>query len=578
MTTTGLRVLPSPTERTIVVFRVVLAVSSLFAVWLDRTEPARYVVPTYTLHSLYVVYAIGLAFFAWNRAAPGHWPLATHLGDIAVCAVFQILSLGPSSSPFFTYFVFSLFCGALRWGWQGTLRTAALVLTLFVVMGVSMRSTIGPEAFDLARYVIRAFYLAVVAGLLMVLGRHEARLRRNMVRLARWPAATRFEGDEGLARVVGHAAQIVGAGRATVAWEAGDEPWLHLAAWSPAGITITRHGPSEFSPLVPADLADAIVLCTTSGAEQRCVFLDRGGELVPWQGPAFHPGLARRLDGIGLISAPIRLERVEGRVFFTDLTAPTAELMTMTGVVAREIGGSIEQLSLAEQLREVAASDQRLRVARDLHDGVLQSLTGIRFELQDVAAQLTGEATMKARQRLLGVERSLAIEQRELRMFINSLKPREETSTDNALLHTLDALRERVASEWKVPVTIRVGPRVAAMPSAIERAVPPMVHEAVVNALKHGAPSRIRVDVDVEQDALRIVVADDGHGFPFRGRYDHHELVQARLGPASLRDRAASFGGTLAIDSQSSGSRVEIVLPLASGVGQAVADLGQTVR
>ena len=148
-------------------------------------------------------------------------------------------------------------------------------------------------------------------------------------------------------------------------------------------------------------------------------------------------------------------------------------------------------------------------------------------------------------------------------MFINSLKPRAEVATENALLKNLDALRDRVAFEWKVPLTIRVGPRVAAVPMTIERAIPPMVHEAVVNALKHGDPSRIRVDLDVEDDLLRIIVADDGHGFPFRGRYDHQALVEARLGPTSLRERAASLGGTLMIDSQGSGSRVEIALPLA---------------
>lgn len=571
MATTALRVLPSRTERTIVVFRVVLAVSSLFAVWLDPSEPRRYVVPTYTLHSVYAVYAIGLAFFAWNRAETGRWPLVTHLGDIAVCAIFQILSLGPSSSPFFTYFVFSLFCGALRWGWRGTLRTAALVLTLFLAMGVSMRGAIGPNAFDLERYVIRAFYLAVVAGLLMFLGQHEAHLRRNIVRLARWPSATGLDGHDGLSRVIDHAAQIIGASRALIAWEVGDEPWVHLATWSPAGLSVTRHGPGEFNPLVPADLTDAIVLCTTTGSERHCVFVDATGSHMQWTGLPVHAALARQLDGVGLVSAPIRSDRIAGRVFFTDLTAPTAELMTMTGVVAREIGTSLEQLSVTDDLREIAASEQRLRVARDLHDGVLQSLTGIRFELQDVASELNTDESRVQRQRLLSIERSLAIEQRELRMFINSLKPREEApveNVENTLLRTLDALRERVALEWKVPLTIRVGPRVAAIPTSIEQAIPPMVHEAVVNALKHGDPSRIRVNLDVEHDVLRIVVADDGHGFPFRGRYDHHVLEEARLGPTSLRERARSLGGTLTIDSQGSGSSVEIELPLvAAGVG-----------
>src|SRR3990167_2895783 len=103
MAPSGLRVLPSRTERTIATARVVLAASSLFAVWLDPNEPAQYVVPTYTLHSLYAVYAIALALISWNRSGVGRWPLVTHLGDLAVCALFQFLSLGPSSSPFFTY-------------------------------------------------------------------------------------------------------------------------------------------------------------------------------------------------------------------------------------------------------------------------------------------------------------------------------------------------------------------------------------------------------------------------------------------------------------------------------------------
>ena len=362
-----------------------------------------------------------------------------------------------------------------------------------------------------------------------------------------------------------HAAQILGAGRMLVAWEVGDEPWLHLASWSPAGMTITRHGPGEFDPIVPPELADAIVLCTTARAERNCVFLDRNGAHLEWNGLPVHPGLARRLDGVGLLSAPINSERLSGRVFLTDLTAPTAELMTLTGVVAREIGTSLEQVSLAEQLQDIAASQQRLRVARDLHDGVLQSLTG------DPAR--AAERRRRARHPIGGTASATgcspssgrsAIEQRELRIFIDSLKPREEARSENALLVNLDALKERVALEWKVPLTIRVGPRVAAIPDAIERAIPPMVHEAVVNALKHGDPSRIRVDLDVDNGTLRIIVADDGHGFPFRGRYDHAALAEARLGPASLRDRAASLGGTLTIDSEGSGSRVEIALPLAA--------------
>ena len=60
-------------------------------------------------------------------------------------------------------------------------------------------------------------------------------------------------------------------------------------------------------------------------------------------------------------------------------------------------------------------------MARDLHDGVLQSLTGIRLEMRAVAAAL--DETPSTRDRLFAIERALAIEQRELRFFIGGLGP-----------------------------------------------------------------------------------------------------------------------------------------------------------
>jgi hypothetical protein len=126
-------------ERAIAAARVVLGISSLFAVWLDPAEPAHFVQLTYALHALYVGYSLAVAAYVWSVAPGGVLPIATHAADIVAFSVFQYLTLGPSS-PFFVYFVFSLFGGALRWGWRGTLGTAAAVLPAFVVMGASMAS------------------------------------------------------------------------------------------------------------------------------------------------------------------------------------------------------------------------------------------------------------------------------------------------------------------------------------------------------------------------------------------------------------------------------------------------------
>jgi len=510
------RTLPSLTERTIASVRVLLGASSLMAVWLDPAEPERYVTLTYGLHVVYVTYALSLAAWSWNHGTSRPYAIATHLIDIATFSVFQYLTLGPSS-PFFMYFIFALICGEMRWGRVGTIGTALLVTPIFIIMGLSMRLALGTQ-FELNRFIIRIVYLGMLATLLIYLGEHENRLREELERLAGWPAAGGAL-PTAIGPVLDHAARVMNAGEAFVAWEINDEPWTHVARWARGGLSTARYGPGEFT------------------------------------GP---PG-----DEGASTSARFQTSRLSGQARFSDLHMPTAELMVLTEVVAREIGNSLEQIVVVEELRAAAVSEQRLGVARDLHDGVLQSLTGLRFELQNLATDLPSRDTSALRDRLHSMERALAMEQRELRLFIEQLKPRPGVPTDNALLRDLETLRERIALEWKTPVTVRVAPQIPELPPELERAVPPMVHEAVVNALKHAEPSRVWVDVQTDHRTLRIVVGDDGRGFPFKGRYEHATLAERRIGPASLCERTASLGGQVTVESEGTGSRVEIALPLA---------------
>src|SRR3954468_8113821 len=232
-------------ERAIAAARVALAISSLFAVWLDPAEPERYAQVTYGLYWGYVVYSMLTALVTWQRPQARWLPLTTHVVDIVSFSVFQYLTLGPSS-PFFLYFLFSLFCGAIRWGWRGTLATASVVVTAYLVMSSSMSRTLGASEFELNRFVVRVVYLGVAAGLLVYLGRYEARLREEIERLARWPVATEQNGTKGIADVVAHAARILQANRLAITWETSDEPWTNELSWSAeAGVSLTKRPPAE---------------------------------------------------------------------------------------------------------------------------------------------------------------------------------------------------------------------------------------------------------------------------------------------------------------------------------------------
>jgi signal transduction histidine kinase len=544
-------------ERVIAGGRVALAAASLVGLSWAPGQPARFVAVTYTLSGVYLAYAVGLLILAWTRPMGERVPIVTHVGDIAFVTVLQYFTAGPSS-PFFLYFVFSLFSATLRWDWEGTLWTAATVLLIYILMTAWMSLMIDPLLFEGDRFATRSMYIVVVAAMLAYLTRHHERVRGEIDRLARWPQPAPFE-PSGITDMLQYAAQLVGAGRVVVVWEAGDEPDARLACWPDANAVVSKHRPGELTPAVSPTLEDAMfVAAGPIGRSQTMMVAGDRGRMAAVDGRV-HPRIVEQLGGEGLASAPFSTDRIVGRVFFSDFASPAGELVPLTEVVAREIGSSLDRWSVTEQLTEIATREERIRLARDLHDGVLQSLTGIRLEISALAGQLSDADDTQ--RRLTAIERALAIEQRELRLFIGGLGPTAAGALEHTTLAArLDAMRERIALEWHMPVTVRCS--VEMLPPAIDGAVPLMVHEAIVNALKHAQPSRVAVTIDRNDDRLLIVVADDGHGFPFRGRYTHATLAKSTVGPKSLLERVQALGGEITIDSTDSGTRVEMTVDL----------------
>src|SRR5439155_26259395 len=155
----------------------------------------------------------------------------------------------------------------------------------------------------------------------------------------------------------------------------------------------------------------------------------------------------------------------------------------------------------------------------DLYDGSLQALTGIRLRVQEIADE---HATSPLKEHLSEIERAIAGEQRELRLFIDNVRPEPPVSNGTGdLVQGLEEMRRRLGIEWKTPISIRVTPSTAVLSEATYRTLRLMIHEAVINALMHAHPPRVSVDVQAaDPGQLRILVTDDGRGFPFVGRLD----------------------------------------------------------
>jgi signal transduction histidine kinase len=384
----------------------------------------------------------------------------------------------------------------------------------------------------------------------------------TLQKVSGWPIFVDASTATAASRLLAHAGSVMQCEQVVAIWEVKDEPWIYLAS-SDEGHGETERIPfTEFSDAAPAELRKAAYVSRDPVGDSMEAVLSGAGGSRTWRGSLADRKVRERLRGRGLASAPFEGEHLTGRMFCAGIPDAGQELIPLVEVVAHEVGNSLERLHLQGQLQQVAVREERIRVARDLHDGVLQSLTGIRLRLQTLAD--TSDAPPATRDNLLAVERAIAIEQRELRLFIEDLKPlSRRIGAAGAVADVLQDIRERLEVEWKTPIIVRATPHDLRVTAGAEQTIRLLVREAIVNALKHAQPSRVSVDVErISPESLRVVVADDGRGFGFRGRRTHDELEAGNAGPVSLRERLSSVGGKLEIESMPTGSRIEMTLPV----------------
>ncbi|MFL6290427.1 MAG: sensor histidine kinase [Thermoanaerobaculia bacterium] len=549
-------------ERLIATGRVVLSVFSLLAVWLDPTEPSRFASIAYSLLAAYMVYSLVVLVLAFRSyALLLELRLPSHVVDLAVAILVSFFTEGPTS-PFFLYFVFAMLSAAVRWGWTGTLWTAAVSLTAYLGFGYFFSEVLHDPGFELNRFILRAVYLGVVASLIGYLGIFDERLRREVSRLGIWPH-TPADGREPMREALERVAGILGFSQLLMIWEDEEEPWQYLALWNAGRCEWLREPAGTYEPPVAEALAEASFLCADAGAASpRVICTSPEGRLRRLREPPLHPALQARFQIRPVLSWRLRGESFQGRLFALEEPVRGLDRLLLGEVLAWQAAAHVDQSRLLKRLRDAAALEERVRLARDLHDGVIQSLTVAALRLEAFPRLLEADPEA-AREEVRRLQELLASEQQELRSLVHELKPTGAGPLRTAgLAARLDELRERIESNWGLRMELEGNFRDAVLPEAVARQVHRLVHEAVVNAARHAAAEAVHVAIEVERRQVRIEVADDGHGFPFAGEYDLHTLLASGLGPASLRDRIASLGGSLHLSSTQRGSELEMVVPM----------------
>lgn len=212
------------------------------------------------------------------------------------------------------------------------------------------------------------------------------------------------------------------------------------------------------------------------------------------------------------------------------------------------IGGVREIRSYWLSLADAAITEERRRVARDLHDGLAQELVFITAQTRRFMKQTPDERDL---QRLSSAaDRAVA----ESRRAINALSGGRDQRLDEVLVEMAEEAGRRVG----LKVSVDVEP--VDLPGSGKETLIRVAREALMNSIRHGSPERVALTLE-NRDGIRLRIADDGSGFD----PEAEATTKSGFGLISMRERIEALGGTIEISSRpGSGAEIVAEVPRAS--------------
>jgi signal transduction histidine kinase len=260
-----------------------------------------------------------------------------------------------------------------------------------------------------------------------------------------------------------------------------------------------------------------------------------------------------------LLGVPVRLKnRIIGNLYLTDKIDAqefSDDDQRLVELFAAHAGVAIENARLHEAVQYLAVVDERERIGKDLHDGIIQSLYAISLSLEDVPELMADDANEAAGRVDRAID-NLNAAIADLRQFVVGLRPEHVDRTD--FIGLLAMLADQVRRDGVVAVDLDLPAERVDLPAHTRGEVLQIAREALSNTARHAGASTARVSLRRDDHALRLVLTDDGSGFDtsLDAPVGHHGL-------ANMRDRAEALGGSLDLESDETGTTIIVMVPLA---------------
>jgi len=505
----------------------------------------------------FAAFAAFALVFAHSGGAPPHVSPLLHAWDVG-WTVSVALGTGGMDGPLLLLPAYLLFATAVRFGQRASRLTAVVV-----ALGLAF------EAWPQAGLVIARAGGMLALGFLLARVGDEIRERRQergaIVRILR--RAHEQTGFRAMARTVLEGAlDFLGGREALVAAVEPQTGRAYLWHLPPAVHGRASFRPSRIPEAARADYffdAPAAAWCARRPAGAPGPFRVRtlrGGRDAP--SCAIPGGFVARHPFRTLLVVPFaRTAEYPGRVFVLDPTRRTAvkAQMQFLRAMVEQINPAVQRAFRLRVLHaQGAVAAERARIGREIHDGVLQTLVGVEMQVDALArAAEQRPATAAA---LREIQRQLRREIVGLREVLERFRPLDLSS--ERLVGFIADQVEKFGRQTGIAATFVTDRQGVSLSGRACREVARIVQEGLVNVRKHSQASRVSVRFAKDNGNLKLMIDDDGRGFPFSGRLGSEELEAARLGPAIIKERLRTIGGALAIDSHPGrGSRLEITVP-----------------
>ena len=203
-----------------------------------------------------------------------------------------------------------------------------------------------------------------------------------------------------------------------------------------------------------------------------------------------------------------------------------------------------------------AQEEERLRIASDIHDDTVQSMTATSLRMQQLRRHLTDPEQIEVLTRLESAVRESIV---RLRRMMFDLRPAalDRSGLAAALRELLERFRDEVAMTYTLENHLTVEPE-----GGVRTALYRIAQEALVNVKKHSGASNVDVELRTLNGGCRVTITDDGSGFDVKAADSRH----GHIGLVSMRERAQIAGGWWTVSSPGAGgTTVEFWLPHEAG-------------